>query len=408
MTEAAAKLASQPRQGPHLSDEGLSEKAYTLLRETAVAFLKKEYACEPLHVIEEKAKGYSENIWRKVVEQGWTGVIIPEQYGGWSESEDSFRTLLVLLEQMGRYLFVAPYFSTMVFGAFAILRYGTEEQKLGLLPKIAEGEVRICAALQEGFNTFHPCEIATPAVSVPGGYELVRGTKLFVESAAMSDLCLCPARTLEGSSGWDGITLFLLDLKSPGVTLTEIATLGLEKQYELSLKQVKVEAASVLGELHQGGTVLQQLLNVAAVARSAEMVGALSGGLDMTMHYAMERVQYGKAIATNQVIQHYLANIWIDVVSSRHILDKAASMLDGSEMGRVFASIAKAWVGKALVRSTERCVQIHGAIGTTKEHSISYYYKQAKAWDLSMGSSDWHLGQVARALKQGTMAGLMA
>jgi len=375
------------------------------VKESAARFLKKEYSCDQLHIVEEKNKAYAEDIWNHLVELGWSGLLIHEDYGGWGGTPGAFQTLLVLLEEMGRHLFVGPYFSTMLFGALAIARHGTEDQKRAILPRIASGELKVTLAAEEMLGPRDLTEIETMAMAYADGYEL-SGTKALVEGANDLDFCLCAARTVEGRSGWDGLTLFVVDLKSEGITIKDLPTVGLERQCEVSFNEVKVDYASVLGDAHRGGAVLDDLLAFAAVEKCAEMVGALEASLDMTVRYAMERVQYGRPIGSNQVIQHYLANVWMDLARSREILAKAASVIDQKRLASEFASVAKAWVGKALLRSTERCLQIHGAIGTTKEHNISFYYKQAMAWDRSAGSSNWHVRRVAQSLRDGRMIGL--
>jgi alkylation response protein AidB-like acyl-CoA dehydrogenase len=374
-----------------------------VLKETAAKFMKNEYAREPLYLIEEKALAYSEDLWRKLAELGWTGVLIPEEYGGWGGGEDGYQLLLILLEEMGRHLYVGPYFSTML-GALSLLKYGTTEQKQTILPGVAAGTTRMTFAWYEPLSDCAD-DIAAFAVETGTGYELT-GTKVLVENAHVSDFCICPVRTIEGSAGWQGVTLFLVDLKSAGVVVEEIPTLGLEKECAVTLRQVKVGRDQVVGELHGAGAALGDLIAAASLARGQELSGALAAALDMTVQYSQERSQYGKAIGANQVIQHYLANIWMDLVKSRQILSRAASMTDPASR-RSLCAMAKAWVGQAAVRSTERCVQIHGAIGTTKEHNISYYYKQAMAWDLSVRSSQWHLNRVSQLLKDGALEGLM-
>jgi len=365
-----------------------------MLRTTARDFLTKECPKALVRELEEDEKGYSPELWRKMAELGWMGLVLPEEYDGMGME---FMDLIILLEEMGRNILPGPFFSTVVLGGLPILAAGTKEQKEEFLPKVASGEMILTLALTEPSARYDAAGVATTAVAQDDSFVL-NGTKLFVENAHIADYMICVARTKEGASPEEGITLFLVDAKSPGIKCEVVPTIALDKLCEVVLENVIVPRKNMLGELNRGWPIVARTLEQATVAKCAEMIGGAQAALDMTVAYVKERVQYGRPIGSFQVIQHYCANMWINVDTGRSILYEAAWKVGEGLPAATEVAVAKGWINEAYNFVTERGVQCHGAIGTTRDHDIGLYYRRAKAAELAFGDSDTQREAVAQQI----------
>jgi alkylation response protein AidB-like acyl-CoA dehydrogenase len=370
-------------------DFALSEEQ-EMLRKMARDFLAEKCPRAWVREMESDEKGYSPELWREMAELGWMGLVFPEEYGG---SGMSFLDLTVLLEELGRACLPGPFFSTVILAGLSILEAGTEEQKKEFLPKISSGESILTLALNEPGIEKDASSINLKAVPEGNDY-LIEGTKLFVADAHIADYIVCVARTGEGKSD-EGITLFIVDAKSPGISFTPLRTLAGDKLFEIGFDKVKVPKGNMLGELNQGWTIVEKVLQKAIVAKCAEMVGGAQQVVDMSVDYAKERKQFGRPIGSFQVLQHYCADMTIDVRSSRLLTYQAAWRVGQGLPCTREVAIAKAWVSEAYRKATAQGQQIHGSIGFTQEHDMPLYYKRAKAAELSFGGIDAQLEIVA-------------
>lgn len=372
-------------------DLGLSEEQ-EMLRKMARDFLANECPKTLVRQMEEDEKGYSPELWAKMAGQGWLGLPFPEKYGGVGYS---FLDLSVLLEEMGRACLPGPFFSTVVLAGYAILEAGSEEQKKKLLGAIAQGKLVATLALTEPSASYDPKDIKVKATARADGY-VINGTKLFVPDANTAGCMVVVART--SGRGNQGITLFLVDPKAPGVSITQLKAIASDKLCEVTFKNVKVGNDAVLGQVGQGWPVIEKVLQRAAVAKSAEMVGGAQQVLEMTVNYAKERVQFGRPIGSFQAIQHHCANMAIDVDGSRFISYQAAWMLSEGLPCTKEVAMAKAWTSDAYRRITALGHQVHGGIGFTKDHDMQLYYRRAKAAEVTFGDADFHRDVVAREI----------
>ena len=374
-------------------DLGLNEEQ-EMLRESARDFLRRECPKQLVRQLDESDEGYSRQLWRKMAGLGWMGLVFPEKYEG---SGHSFLDLAILLEEMGYNIVPGPFFSTVVLGGLTILTAGNEEQKMEFLPKIARGEMILSLALTEPAASYDAASVKTEATARNGRY-VIKGTKLFVLNANVADYILCVARTKKTRNPEDGITVFLVDARSPGVTCTLLRTLARDKQCEVIFDDVTVSGKSVVGKKDEGWPIAKDVLQKAAVAKCAEMVGGAQAALDMAVNYAKERVQFGRPIGSFQAIQHYCANMTTDVSGSRFVTYKAAWKVSEGLPAALDAAIAKAWVSEAYGRVALSAHQIFGAIGFTMDHDIHLYYRQAKAAEIIFGGADFHRAIVAQEL----------
>jgi alkylation response protein AidB-like acyl-CoA dehydrogenase len=374
-------------------DFGLSEEQ-EMLRTSARDFLRKECPKQLVRQLDESVEGYSPELWRKMAELGWMGLPFPEKYGG---GGGSFLDLVVLLEAMGYNVVPGPFFSTVVLGGLTILSAGNEEQKKDFLSRIATGKLILTLALTEPSARYDAASIKTTAVAHNGNH-IINGMKLFVPDANVADYLLCVARTKTTGKPENGITVFLVDSKSPGVKCTLLKTLARDKQCEIIFDKVSVPKNNILGGLNRGWQVVQDVLQKAKVAKCAEMVGGAQAALDMAIAYAKERVQFNRPIGSFQAIQHYCANMVSDVDGSRFVTYKAAWKVSEGLPAAFDVAVAKAWTGSAYGRVTLMGHQIFGAVGFTMDHDMHLYYRRAKAGDIMFGDSAFQRKIVAQEL----------
>jgi alkylation response protein AidB-like acyl-CoA dehydrogenase len=236
-------------------DLGLSEEQ-EMLKKVARDFLQKECPKRLVRQLDKSDAGYSSELWHEMAELGWTGLVFPEKYGG---SDRSFLDLAGLLEEMGYNVVPGPFFSTIVLCGLAILMAGNEEQKTEFLPKIAKGEMILSFALTEPAAGYDAASVKTKAVARNGEY-IIHGTKLFVLNADVADYIPCVARTRKAKNPENGITLFLVDAKSPRVKCTPLKTLARDKQCEVVFDNVTVSEKSIVGKRDVGWTIVENVL----------------------------------------------------------------------------------------------------------------------------------------------------
>jgi len=374
-------------------DFGLTDEQ-EMLRKSARDFLQKELPKKLVRQLDESDTGYTPELWQKMSDLGWTGLPFPGKYGG---GDGSFLDLVVLLEAMGYNVVPGPFFSTVILGGLTLLAAGNEAQKKDILPKVATGNLKLTLALTEASAKYDAASVKTTATARDGGY-VINGTKLFVPDANVADYLLCVARTRTARKPENGITIFLIDSKAPGVKCTLLKTLARDKKCEVVFDNVAVPRGNVVGKLNQGWPVIEDVLVKAKVAKCAEMVGGAQAALDMAVAYAKERVQFNRPIGSFQAIQHYCANMVSDVDGSRFVTYKAAWKVSEGLPATMDVAIAKAWTGEAYGRVTLLGHQIFGAIGFTMDHDMHLYYRRAKAGDIMFGDSAAQRAIVAQEL----------
>ncbi len=370
------------------------DESQQMLKNSAREFLEQECPTSLVRAMEEDERGYTPELWQKIADLGWLGLALPEQYGGMGLT---YFDLVLLLEEMSRAMLPGPFFATMVLGGMTTLVGGTEAQKQEYLPKIAKGDIIVTLALTEPSATYEPSGIQTAAKAQDSSYVL-NGTKLFVPDAQVADSLIVAARTQGSGDPAQGITLFLVDAKAPGITITPLKTIAADKQAEVELKDVTVPASAVLGQVDQGWTTIARILEMAAVGKCAEMLGGADRVLEMTVDYVKERVQFGRPIGSFQAIQHHCANMATDVEGCRYVAYQAAWRVSENLPAAREVAIAKAWVSDAYQRVCALAHQSHGAMGFTKEYDLQLFTRRAKVAETVYGDSDYHREQVAQSL----------
>ena len=363
------------------------------LRKEARGFLAKESPASRVRKVMDTADAFDEGLWNKLVENGWTALGIPEEYGGFG----TFLDLVVVLEEAGRHLLPGPFFSTMALAVPALLEAGTEAQKKQVLSAIAAGEARATLAVTEPSGRWDAEGVGLRAQPAGEGWKL-DGIKLFVPDAGVADHIVVAARTR--ASGEDGVTLFLVAGGTPGIAVTPMKTLDRTRRwYEVKFEGVSLPAAAVLGQVDQGWPAHKRVLESASAALCAEMVGGASHVLETSVEYAKTRQQFGKPIGIYQAVSHKLSDMLLEVESARSATYYAAWAVDADAPDRALASsMAKAYVSDAYRRAAGNGIQVHGGIGFTWEHDMHLYFKRAKASEVTLGDATYHRELVAQAL----------
>ena len=357
-----------------------------MLRKSVAEFLAKECPFETVKDIEDSEEGYNKKLWKKMAELGWMEVFYPEAYGGYA---DPFMDMMIIMEEMGKATFPSPFFSTVIQCGLTILEGGSEDQKKTLLSKIAQGKLIMSLAQYEEDASYNETGINMPA-ELSGDQYVLNGTKMFAMDANIADKLIVAARVADA-----GVTLFLVDAKASGITCSKMPTIGMDNCCEVIFKDVSGE---ILGEPGKGWEILEKMAPKATIAKCAEMVGGCRTVIDMTAEYAKQRVQYGKPIGGFQAIQHYMANMLLGYDTTSNYLYKVCWMAEeGMDVTKEIHAL-KAQANEQYKFISERGVQIHGGVGTTREFDIALFYRRAKASEYIMGDSDYHWEKLAVAL----------
>jgi alkylation response protein AidB-like acyl-CoA dehydrogenase len=368
-------------------DFGFSEEQ-ELLRQSAVDFLNKECPISYVRQMMEDERGYSEELWKKMAELGWMGLIYPEEFGG---AGLNMVDLVVILEEMGRVVLPGPFFSTVCLGGLALLEAANQEQKQKYLPGLAAGNLKATLAVLEEEARWDEKGINMQARKGKKGYAL-SGVKLFVPDAHVADVIVCAARTS------DGPALFLVDRHQAGVTTTLLKTMDqTRKLCEVRFDKVRVGADAVLGAPGKGWEALSRILERSKVALCAEMCGGAQRVLDMSVEYAKMREQFGRPIGSFQAIQHKCANMLVQVESAKSATYYAAwAVANDAPEAPLAAAMAKAYCSDAYRQVTAEGIQVHGGIGFTWEHDLHIYFKRAKGSEVTFGDATWNRELVAQ------------
>ena len=349
-----------------------------------------ELHCPPAHLraMMDDARGYGEPLWGEMAKLGWLGLPIAEEYGG---AGLGLVELCLVQEELGRAAYPGPYFASVALGALALTLAGSAAQKERWLSAVAAGTARLSAALVEESLDWDPASIATTATRNGAGWSL-SGVKRFVPWAHVADAILVPARSPEG------LTVFLVDPRAAGVALSGMVGIDPGARWsEMRLDGVAVADDAVVGQVGGARSLLDALLRRAAVASSAEMLGAARRCLDMSVEYAKVREQFGQPIGSFQAIRHRCADMLLAAENAHAAVYYAAWALDaGVEDAAMAASVCKSYVSEAARQVCGDAIQVHGGIGFTWEYDLHLYFKRAKALEPLYGDAEYHRELIVR------------
>ncbi|HEX3862648.1 MAG TPA: acyl-CoA dehydrogenase [Stellaceae bacterium] len=376
-------------------DIGFTEEQ-ELLRDTARKFLDGQCTTKFVREMMATDTAVTGEFWQKLADQGWLGIAYSETDGG---SGLGLVDLVVLMEEVGRAVMPGPYPATVLLGGAAIAEAGSAAQRQEWLPRIASGEVKATLAVTEPNVRWDASGVTVTAREERGGYTL-SGTKLFVPDANLADVLVVAARTRDGSTMEDGISLFLVPKGSAGVVVRQLPSVDeTRKVCEVRLDNVTLPGSALLGELHQGWKPLSRVLDRAAVALAAEMCGAAQKVLEITVDYAKIRTTFGKPIGSYQGVKHKCSDMLVEIENAKSLTYYAAWAVDEEDADAVMAvSMAKAAASDAGRKVCAAGIQLHGGIGMTWEHDLHLYLKRAKASEIALGDATWHRERIARLM----------
>jgi alkylation response protein AidB-like acyl-CoA dehydrogenase len=363
-----------------------------MLRDSARSFADEKLPISQLRALRSKGEGFDKAAWKDMVDLGFTGVLIPEEFGG---SGFGYVGLGQVLEAQGRTIASSPLLSTALIGASALLIAGSQAQKSEYLPKIASGDLITALAVDEGPH-HDPAHIKLSAKKSGAGYTLT-GDKRYVVDGAEAGLLIVAARTSGNEDDKTGITLFLVPANAKGVTRTALKTLDAHAAANIAFANVEVGADAVLGAADAGHGVLEQILDRARIGVAAEALGASDAAFEMTAEYLKVRKQFGQLIGSFQSLQHRAAIMFTELELTRSCVAAALDALDRNANNVAeLASLAKARAGETLHLVSNETVQMHGGIGMTDVHDSGLYMKRARVLEALYGSESFHRDRYAR------------
>jgi alkylation response protein AidB-like acyl-CoA dehydrogenase len=315
-----------------------------MLRASARDFLEKECPESIVREIERSDLGYSPDLWKKIADLGWLGLVYPEQYGG---TGMNVVDLAVLYEEFGRAMFPSPYISTIVMSGLTILEAGNDEQKSDILLRVIKGDTIIALALSEPGSSWegtawNPESVTISATPDGDGY-LLDGVQRFVHDANIASIFLVPARTRASGYPKDGITLFLAGAESPGISVARLATIAGDNQCEVIFSKVRVPRENIIGKLNGGWAPLSRSMQIGTVMLSAQMLGAGQRLLELSVEDYETRIQSDMPGEVKQYNEEYLAHLRNDIDGCRGTIYLAAKKLANGEPCDFEMTVVQGW-----------------------------------------------------------------
>jgi len=365
-----------------------------MMRDMAQGFFSEKAPVTALRVLrdERDETGFDRALWSEMAAQGFAGIIIPEEHGGVNMG---YLAAGLVAEQMGRNLTASPFLSTAILAATA-LKQGTDEQQSAWLPKIAAGEAVIALALDEGVK-HNPRGTATTAVPSGNGFKL-NGAKAMVVDGHVADVMIVVARTSGDEGDADGLSLFLVDPKTAGVSTERTIMVDSRNAARIDLENVEVSGDALLGTVDGGMEVLNGVLAAGRGIAAAELLGAGAQAFEDTVAYLKERKQFGAIIGEFQALQHRSSHLYSELEIARSAVVGALTALDaGDEQAQQYCAMAKAKLGSVAKLASQEGVQMHGGVGMTDEYDIGLFMKRIRVLQELMGDAHYHMNEFAEA-----------
>ena len=367
----------------------LSEEQ-AFLKDTAKKFAQEKTPTTHFRQIRdtENPECFDRNVWQEMVAQGWSGILIPEKYGG---SNFGLAGIGVVLEELGRTLTPSPLFATSVVCATLLNKSGNESQKKEYLTKIASGEITMAFALEEG-PRHQPSSIKLEAQKDKDTFVL-NGKKNFVIDGGFANYIIVAAKTSDNA---DESSLFILDKKTEGLNIIPTVMVDHKNSANIEFNNVVATAENLLGNENAAKEIIDETLDIARAALSAEMLGGALEAFDITLNYLKEREQFGKKIGSFQALQHRAALMFTELELCKSCVIEALTAFDeGSNDLQRIASLAKSKMGETFFNVSNEGVQMHGGVGVTDEYDIGLYMKRARVAEQTFGNTEYHRNRYA-------------
>ena len=334
---------------------------------------------------------WDKDIWQEMVNLGWSGILIPEEFGG---SDFGVAGISVILQECGKTLTPSPLFSTGVLGAYAISNFGTQEQKEKYLSKIVSGEITTALAVDE--SSHHDPSKTLFKAEQKGSDFLLNGKKTFVIDGASADILVILARTSGNSDDLAGLTLFIVESNADGIKKIKLDMADSRNYANIEFNDVECSNKSILGALESGGETVERILDIGRIAMSAEMLGNAESAFETTIDYLKQRKQFGVLIGTFQALQHRAAEMFCEIELTKSAVMAAIHGADenSNELQRL-SSLAKTIAGETLNLVSNEAIQMHGGIGVTDEYDLGFFIKRSRVAEQIFGSSTYHTERYA-------------
>ena len=334
---------------------------------------------------------WDKDIWQEMVNLGWSGILIPEEFGG---SDFGVAGISVILQECGKTLTPSPLFSTGVLGAYAISNFGTQEQKEKYLSKIVSGEITTALAVDE--SSHHDPSKTLFKAEQKGSDFLLNGKKTFVIDGASADILVILARTSGNSGDLAGLTLFIVESNADGIKKIKLDMADSRNYANIEFNDVECSNKSILGALESGGETVERILDIGRIAMSAEMLGNAESAFETTIDYLKQRKQFGVLIGTFQALQHRAAEMFCEIELTKSAVMAAIHGADenSNELQRL-SSLAKTIAGETLNLVSNEAIQMHGGIGVTDEYDLGFFIKRSRVAEQIFGSSTYHTERYA-------------
>jgi len=366
-----------------------------MLRSTARDFVQRECPTGVVQELDKSETGFSPDLWRKMADLGWVGMIFPEAYGG---MDSSLTDLGIIWQEMGWGAVPSPLLSSAVLCGMTILEGGTEQQKEQLLPAIAQGERILALALTEFDYGWGPASVHLTAKSRDGKF-ILNGTKFYVPDAYIANQLLCVARTDGSKKPEEGISLFLVDRDAPGLSCNALTGFSGDRINEVVFDSVEVDSSAMIGELNGGWSVLKPSLDKATAVLCAYIVGGCQRVLELTIEYATTRIQFGVPIGTFQRVQDHVIDILNALDGARWTTYEALWKLDECKPDAAkSATLAKIVASEGFHGACTSSHEVHAGVGVDRTYPLYLYTKKSRSFHDYLGSPVYHRNLMAEIL----------
>jgi alkylation response protein AidB-like acyl-CoA dehydrogenase len=365
-----------------------------LLAASIARFVERDYSFETRRRIVASTEGWSPDVWRTMAEMGLLGLTLPTAHGGF---DGTATDAMSLMQAIGAALIVEPWLACVGVGAQLVARGGSEAQQQRLLPAVTAGTLKVAFAHAETDARDDAAHAVTRARADDRGF-VIAGTKRAVAHGAAADTLIVSARTRGGDTDRDGVTLFFVDRKAKGVTLSQWRMLDGTRAADVALQDVRVTADAVLGTQHGALPLIEDVMDFATALVCAEAVGAIRSANDATLEYLKTRRQFGVPIGSFQALQHRMVDLAIEYEQALSMACLACSAVDSERDAAQRArtvSAAKVRIADACRRVSQESVQLHGGMGMTDEMKVSHTFRRLTAIARVFGDADHHLARLA-------------
>jgi alkylation response protein AidB-like acyl-CoA dehydrogenase len=363
-----------------------------IIRKSALDFLKRDAPKEVIQVLQETDTGCTDELWKKVVDMGWMGIIIPEEYGG---TGSTLTSAGVLFEALGTGPLPGPYFNSGILSSLIIMEAANEDQKQAVLPDIAEGRKIVTLALTEPSYVWEPDGVMTSAETANGDY-ILNGVKLFTLDAGAATHLIVVARTGEGSDPEKGISLFLVDKNTKGVSVRRLPGFFSDVTFEVKLDSVKVPGSALLGTVNEGWEPLRKGIGKSIPVLCAYKAGACRDLFDATMEYARTRVQFGQPIGRFQLVQELIIEMIDHMDAAKWSTYECLWKLDNGKPAEDGIHLAKAISSEAYKEVATLAIKVFSGISYSREHPVSFHIKTSRCLYNYLGEPAYHRQQLAK------------